>query len=141
MATMTDTSMSTKACCSCGADVTGQRRMKDSQGRYWCVPCGEADERKKQLAASESHCAGCRKTFAKGKLNRDGEHFFCKACLKKRTRVLTRAAPAPSAQGGHAHGAGSPTNTPGGGRAFVFVMVALLAVFAGLAVLVNFISF
>jgi len=32
-----------KTCCACGTSVSGQPRMKDSQGRYWCVPCGEAE--------------------------------------------------------------------------------------------------
>ena len=36
-----------KRCISCGKDVAQSKRMKDSQGRYWCVDCGMADQRKK----------------------------------------------------------------------------------------------
>ena len=87
-------SVAVKACCSCGSDVTGQPRMKDSQGRYWCVPCGEADKRRKAMTATTANCAGCHKPFPKGKLDKHGEHFFCKACLKKRTKAPGAAAPA-----------------------------------------------
>src|SRR3954470_6002196 len=90
-------SVAVKSCCACGTDVAGQPRMKDSQGRYWCVPCGEADQRKKQMAATEAPCAGCHKMFAKGKLDKHGEGFYCKACLKKRTKVGKPAAATASA--------------------------------------------
>jgi hypothetical protein len=81
-----DTSVATaglKVCCACGADVNGQARMKDSKGRYWCVPCGEADQRKKQITSTTAPCHGCHKTFPKGKLDPHAGAFYCKACLKK----------------------------------------------------------
>lgn len=40
-----------KRCISCGKDVAQSKRMKDSQGRYWCVDCGVADQRKKGKAS------------------------------------------------------------------------------------------
>ena len=96
-------SVAVKSCCACGSDVTGQPRMKDSQGRYWCVPCGEADQRRKAMTATTANCAGCHKPFPKGKLDKHGEHFFCKTCLKKRTKAsgtpVAAAAPAPAAAG------------------------------------------
>src|SRR5687768_13482073 len=76
-----------KACCACGTDVAGQPRMKDSHGRYWCMPCGEADQRRKAITSTTANCAGCHKQFSKGKLDKHGEHWFCKACLKKRTKA------------------------------------------------------
>jgi hypothetical protein len=72
-----------KVCCACGADVNGQPRMKDSKGRYWCLPCGEADQRKKQITSTHAPCAGCHKSFPKGKLDPHNGAFFCKTCLKK----------------------------------------------------------
>ncbi|HSV15579.1 MAG TPA: hypothetical protein VLI90_15060 [Tepidisphaeraceae bacterium] len=51
---MTTGSTATKRCITCGKDVTTIKRMKDSQGRYWCVDCGMADRRKKMKAASKS---------------------------------------------------------------------------------------
>jgi hypothetical protein len=51
---MTAASTVAKRCIACGKDVTSIKRMKDSQGRYWCVDCGMADQRKKIKAASKS---------------------------------------------------------------------------------------
>ena len=51
---MTATSTVAKRCIACGKDVSGTKRMKDSQGKYWCVDCGTADQRKKIKAASRS---------------------------------------------------------------------------------------
>src|SRR5687767_15666721 len=100
---------SMKVCCSCGADLSGQPRMKDSQKRYWCVPCGEADQRKKQITASHLPCVGCRKPFPKAKLHKHGEYFYCKACLKKRTAAETAAAT--HAASGHARGIASSSSS------------------------------
>ena len=102
-------SVAVKSCCSCGSDVTGQPRMKDSQGRYWCGPCGQADQRRKAMTATTANCAGCHKPFPKGKLDKHGEHFFCKACLKKRTK--TPSAVAPATAGAPAAAAASGTVT------------------------------
>ena len=81
-----DTSIATaglKVCCACGADVNGQARMKDSKGRYWCVPCGEEDQRKKQITSTTAPCHGCHKPFPKSKLDPHAGAWYCKACLKK----------------------------------------------------------
>ena len=51
---MTTASTVAKRCVACGKDVAGAKRMKDSQGRYWCVDCGMADQRKKIKAASKT---------------------------------------------------------------------------------------
>jgi hypothetical protein len=49
MPTMTS---SAKKCVNCHKDVTNGKRMKDSSGRYWCVSCGTADQKKKAGASS-----------------------------------------------------------------------------------------
>jgi hypothetical protein len=128
-----------KACCACGTDVAGQARMKDSQGRYWCMPCGQADERRKLAAATHLNCAACHKLFPKGKLDKDGDHWFCKACLKKRTRVA--AAHHPSAPGTHAGMAAAATtaDAPASDRRRTILLAAVLIVLLLISVLFNFI--
>ena len=154
-------SVAVKSCCACGSDVTGQPRMKDSQGRYWCVPCGEADQRRKAMTATTANCAGCHKPFPKGKLDKHGEHFFCKTCLKKRTKtsgtaVAAAAAPAPAAAGASGtatsltaiiNSAAASTPTAGaaahgggsGDQRRVVVMSSVLAVLVLFWVLVTFV--
>src|SRR5215213_6801433 len=102
-----------KACCACGTDVAGQPRMKDSHGRYWCVPCGEADQRRKAITSTTANCAGCHKPFPKGKLDKHGEHWFCKGCLKKRTKAQgTRVSAAPAVAGGSSAPAPAAAHAP-----------------------------
>jgi hypothetical protein len=141
----TETSTGMKSCCACGADVAGQPRMKDSQGRYWCVACGEADQKKKAIASPTAPCAGCHQAFAKGKLEKLGEHFFCKACLKKRSKVggsrVTPAAPAMAASTTHAH-AGGAMAMPRGGHGDhrrAIMMAAVLMVLILFAVFYHFV--
>ena len=43
-----------KTCVSCGKNVDGQKRMKDSAGKYWCYDCGLHDEQRKRGDASGS---------------------------------------------------------------------------------------
>ena len=147
-----DTSIATagiKACCACGTDVAGQPRMKDSHGRYWCMPCGEADQRRKAITSTTAHCAGCHKEFSKGKLDKHGEHWFCKACLKKRTKAEgTRVAPAAAAAtaaGGssapspsHAGAAVMSGGDPGDRRR-ILLLAAVLVVLVLISLLFNFV--
>ena len=76
-----------KVCCSCGKNVSGQKRMKDSQGRYWCVPCGQADQRKKGGGGSsgETTCAGCGGTFPTRRMQEYARQSYCKRCFRKLT--------------------------------------------------------
>ncbi len=48
---MAATTVSAKRCFSCRKDVTTDKRMKDSSGRYWCVSCGTEQQKKKAAAA------------------------------------------------------------------------------------------
>jgi hypothetical protein len=159
------TSVATKLCCACGADVTGQPRMKDSHNKYWCMPCGEADQRRKQAAAgTHGLCAMCRQPFPKGKLEKHGEYHYCKPCAKKRTHAGTHVPPpaAGTIAGGTVAGmsgvaaavaaaeaAGTGTSKRGGGSAVdvaggtdkkrLVLMGALLALLVIVSVLYNFV--
>jgi hypothetical protein len=119
--------------------------MKDSQGRYWCMPCGQADERRKLAAATHLNCAGCHKLFSKGKLDKDGDHWFCKACLKKRSRVAAAAAhraPAPGTQPGMAAAAATTVaaeDAPAGDRRRTMILAAVLVALLLISLLFNFI--
>ena len=54
MAVLATPSSAVKRCVACGRDVATTKRMKDSQGRYWCVDCGEADLAEKAKSAKKS---------------------------------------------------------------------------------------
>jgi hypothetical protein len=45
---------SIKRCSGCHKDVTNDKRMKDSSGRYWCISCGTEQQKKKALIAAEN---------------------------------------------------------------------------------------
>lgn len=77
-------STGTKVCCQCGKNLSGQQRMKDSEGKYWCIPCGEADRSKRRLMATRTVCGGCGDNFAEHELTELGSVVYCKKCLKKR---------------------------------------------------------
>src|SRR5207302_6292444 len=79
----TSTTAGAKICCECGADVTHARRMKDHQGRYWCVPCGEADQ-KRQRRDANGICFGCGESFVGIQLFEIAHQRFCGRCLKLR---------------------------------------------------------
>ena len=132
-----------KACCQCGTDLSGQPRMKDSQQRYWCVPCGEADQRKKQMTATHLPCVGCRKQFPKAKLNKHGEHFFCKPCLKKRTAAEASAHKAEEKLHsgiGSAHSSGAAAaNAPNSDKRRALVLALLLVALILFSLLYNFV--
>lgn len=127
-----------KACCSCGTDVANQPRMKDSHGKYWCMACGQADQRRKQAIATHLNCAACRQLFQKGKLTRDGNHFFCKTCLKKRTKAAAASQPVASQYGIPAAGA-SAVAAPRGERKRLLVMTSLLGALVIAWVLMTFV--
>src|SRR5438270_13235287 len=77
-----DTSTSLKLCCKCGKDVTHLGRMKDSQGRYWCIDCGAKDEERRG-AHSGGTCQGCGEPFGKPQLTRLNGKTYCPNCANK----------------------------------------------------------
>ena len=82
------TTAGAKICCKCGVDVAGKKRLKDSEGRYWCAECGASDEKRKKLIAN-GICAGCGEPFPRHDLTIIGDNTYCKPCLKTRARKET----------------------------------------------------
>jgi hypothetical protein len=69
-----------KTCCSCGMDLSGRTRYKDSHGRYWCPNCNQKDEMKKQPAT----CPDCSGQFTRADLIEFMGTPVCSACWEKR---------------------------------------------------------
>lgn len=57
--------------------------MRDSQGKYWCIACGEADQRKRK-GAQDVTCAGCSKTFPQSAVTTVNMLPYCAKCAKRR---------------------------------------------------------
>lgn len=72
-----------KVCCRCGRNVAGSPRMKDSEGRYWCVPCAELDERNR-FQASAGICTGCGEAVGRPQLVEIAGEHLCKWCRKRK---------------------------------------------------------
>lgn len=71
----------TKTCCSCGINVAGKKRMRDSKGQYWCFECGQADLQKKNAATP---CHACGKPYPTTALTRVGSDLVCPICHTQR---------------------------------------------------------
>ena len=82
---------SRKICCSCGADVTHKKRMKDSSGTYWCFECGVADTRSKREREGTA-CPDCHVKFAPSQLTDADGVKVCVACYTKRKVSAKRTA-------------------------------------------------
>ena len=76
----------TKACVACGKNLNGQPRMKDSQGRYWCMECGQEDKRKKAFGVAGHACTACGQSFPDHELSKFGNQRLCTACVKRRNK-------------------------------------------------------
>src|SRR5688500_14237009 len=64
-----------KVCVACGVDVTNQKRMKDSKGKYWCYECGAKDQARKGESTGVT-CPDCLQSFAPTKLIRyEGQYL------------------------------------------------------------------
>jgi hypothetical protein len=70
-----------KICCKCSADVTEAKRMKDHEGRYWCVACGEAD-RLHKLHGDMGICEGCGESVGRAQLMEIAGQCLCPSCRK-----------------------------------------------------------
>jgi formylmethanofuran dehydrogenase subunit E len=81
-----DATTGAKLCCKCGKDVTHIGRMKGSDGRYWCIDCGEKDEERRG-EHSGGICFGCGESFIKPDLTKLGGHIYCRLCAKKQFGV------------------------------------------------------
>lgn len=83
-----DVAAHAKICCVCGANVAGERRYKDSQGRYWCCDCVKSDGQQKKSAA----CPDCGQAFAaKDLVDHEGARI-CAACRDQRIKKAKREA-------------------------------------------------
>lgn len=89
-----NTATGMKVCCKCGRDVTSAQRMKDHDGRYWCIPCGEAD-RRHQAHANLGICEGCGESFGKPQLLEMAGQTLCPRCRKRKYGNAAKAAPGP----------------------------------------------
>jgi len=79
-----------KICFKCGQDVSGAPRMKDDEGRYFCVPCGEQD-RMQRLHVQGGICEGCGESFSKSQLMSIGGKHLCPRCRKMKYTDTTGA--------------------------------------------------
>lgn len=70
-----------KICVKCGKEVTGAPRMKDKEGKYWCVPCGEAD-RLHQIHSDAGICESCGESFSRSTLLDIGGKYLCPRCRR-----------------------------------------------------------
>lgn len=75
-----------KLCCMCGVDLHGKKRYKDSDGRYWCDGCNEADIKRRQPAT----CPDCGKEMTFGDLIEFKGTPVCQACWDKRRQSAKR---------------------------------------------------
>jgi hypothetical protein len=71
-----------KICVVCGENVAGRPRLKDREGRYFCIACGEADSERKHSVGTP--CTDCKKKFPDNQLQLHNEQPVCEACLTKR---------------------------------------------------------
>ena len=71
-----------KVCCQCGKSVSGQKRFKDAQGRYWCYECGVEDHVRKHPEDGIA-CATCGGKFAPSQLTEIDDDVYCETCATK----------------------------------------------------------
>ncbi|MFN4242661.1 MAG: hypothetical protein ACK4PI_05440 [Tepidisphaerales bacterium] len=71
-----------KRCVKCQKDVTHDKRMKDSQGKYWCIACGTEDQKRKH--SSKVACTECRGMFAPTEVETVDGAIVCVRCLAVR---------------------------------------------------------
>lgn len=113
---MSTTMMQTKRCVKCGTDVTGQQRMKNGKGEYWCMDCGGKDEANK-TANLVNPCPSCKTPVHTAHLIRQDGRYVCEHCA----------------------GQGSAKGKAGGKRK-LFVILAILAIGAAAYVYMNILS-
>ena len=79
-----------KICFKCGVEVTGKPRIKDEEGRYYCVPCGQAEEMQR-MHVKAGICEGCGESFSKSQLMLIGGKQLCTRCRKSKFMDTTGA--------------------------------------------------
>jgi hypothetical protein len=131
---MTETGIS-KSCVSCGKNLNGQKRMKDSQGRYWCMECGAEDQRKKLIAGSggANACSACGQTFPGHLLSKWGSRQLCPGCSptnQKGPGMVEKVMSVFQGLGGGGGGGGTDKKK-------LFLMLAVMILLAAIAAYMN----
>ncbi len=85
-----------KVCCNCGMNVTRRKRLKDSQGRYWCNKCGVRDQAKKGQGIG-TICPDCERVFPPAALSKWEDKYVCEKCYEVRR---AKAKPREGSMGG-----------------------------------------
>ena len=80
-----------KICVKCGLDITSSPRMKDREGKYWCIPCGEQD-RMHRIHNDAGICEICGESFHHSQLMNIGGQHLCPRCRKHKFSSNTAAA-------------------------------------------------
>jgi DNA-directed RNA polymerase subunit RPC12/RpoP len=73
-----------KICCRCGKDLTGKKRLRDSEG-YWCVDCHRADKKQNQPAGVK--CPSCGRTVPPDSLSNYDNERICSRCVKEKRQI------------------------------------------------------
>jgi hypothetical protein len=121
-----------KACVACGKNLSGQKRMKDSQGRYWCMECGAEDQRKKMASGvtSANICNGCGDTFPVHELSVWGSKRLCPKCSPSSKGPGMLATVTGLLKGG---GGGGQTD-----RTKIIIMAIVMVILMAIAFYLNF---
>jgi hypothetical protein len=73
-----------KYCCQCGKDLTGKKRLRDSEG-YWCYDCHKADQSARRVQGER--CADCGRTVPPAALTEYAGLRICQACRTERKQL------------------------------------------------------
>ena len=73
-----------KICCRCGKDVTGKKRLRDSEG-YWCVDCHRADKRLHKPTGVK--CPSCGRMVSEESLSMYDGDKICSRCVKEKREI------------------------------------------------------
>jgi DNA-directed RNA polymerase subunit RPC12/RpoP len=133
---MAATTTTMKRCVACGKDVSQGKRMKDSQGRYWCVDCGAADQRKKASVGGGVACSACGKSVGAGQISKWGNAMLCAACVKQRQKgpsLMERLR-------GGGGGKSSRSSDGNSGRGRLIGMISFMGLLAVIFVYMHFFS-
>lgn len=73
-----------KYCCQCGKDLTGKKRLRDSEG-YWCYDCHKADQATRKIQGEA--CADCGRIVAPAALSEYAGLRICQFCRTQRKQM------------------------------------------------------
>lgn len=84
--------LSRKLCVSCGKDVTGRKRFKDSHGQYWCPDCEKLEFKRKRVEKkredeTKTVCGLCGTSVAVQNLLAYDNRFICQKCYKEQKEL------------------------------------------------------